>query len=112
VNYHDLAAQYPAIQAEALRRWRNGSQEPVILQDMPIALRVTADGLNVESSHGFSIPVRHFIRGLPHIRAGVLPESLTSGVYKATELTATHFTAGCLTMPITEIERIAKKLGV
>jgi hypothetical protein len=37
---------------------------------------------------------------------------LPVGAYNATELTASHFIADCQTIPLAEIEGIAKKLGL
>jgi hypothetical protein len=112
VNHHDLMAQYPAIQAEALRRWRNGSQEPVILHNLPVALRLSADRRRVETSHGFNIPTRCVPLIVQSVRSGKLPPALPVGAYNATELTAAHFIADCQTIPLAEIEGIAKKLGL
>jgi hypothetical protein len=97
---------------ERLEDWRKGAAA-ISLRDLPAALRLSADGERIETSHSASVPVRHAKRIWQAVQANALPESLQIGQYSTARkaLTATHLRIGCHEIALTELDAIALQLN-
>ena len=114
----ELAERLP----ELLDAWRNGENPPAlaeVLYELPVMLRLSANGAEVETSKGARFPVEHARRGLAFVRAIVAngAEWVRNGHtfhlgHYAIDRIETDGTvrAGCHVVTRTEIERIAPEL--
>jgi hypothetical protein len=109
---------------EDLEKWRRGEATRLGLYHLPVALRLSKDGKQVETSHGAEVPVSRAKRLWNYIRdvkANGIPAN-ASKPYGA-GINLGHFTlneiredgsirAGCHNIAYPEIENIAKQLGL
>ena len=103
-------------EAEALAKWRAHEIQTCGFYNSPIALRITKDKSELETSRGARIPVSHALRGLRFVREVVKrgEEFQTNGhkfplgVYQIDRIeTDGTVKAGCHVIALAEIERIA-----
>lgn len=112
-------AKQAIFDAEMLERWRNGEYTGGFHYGVPVALRLTADKTEVETSKGARIPVSHAKRGLRFVRAVIEKKeeyrrnghTLHLGHYAIDriEVDGTLY-AGCHVISYAEIERLAPAL--
>jgi hypothetical protein len=111
-------AEREAYQAERLVKWRNGETDYTYFE--VTALRLSADGSEVETSRGARIPVEDAKRVWPLLKrckaqgstysAGLSPVKL--GHYSMTGFDGDTLTVGCHKIPFIEVEQIAERLGL
>jgi len=104
-------------QAEALQLWRDGGPRRTHFEKM--ALRLSADGTKVETSHGAEIPVADAKRLWPvieRVRGVGMPPGFAGwrlGDYRLTDIRPDgSIVVGCHDIPYDEIRNIAEKLGL
>jgi hypothetical protein len=106
-------------EAELLARWRTGEVRNSSLYVSPIALRLTQDKTEVETSRGARIPVDHARRVLAVVRRVVERQeafvsnghSIHAGPYKVDRIeTNGTLKAGCHTIALAEMELLAPQL--
>jgi hypothetical protein len=111
-------AEREADQAERLEKWRNGESNYTYFEIT--ALRLSADGSEVETSRGARIPVEDAKRVWPllkrvhdqgaEFKAGLSPIKL--GHYNMTGFDGKTLQVGCHAIPFTEVQQIAERLGL
>ena len=106
-------------QAENIARWRAG-ETVYRLHDVPVMLRLSSDGGDVETSLGVRVPASHAKRLFTSIRRchetgkgfRANGESIAVGVYKVDSIGEDGtLRAGCHVIRWEEIERFAKSQG-
>jgi hypothetical protein len=106
-------------EAESLAKWRIGELRYSSFYNSPIALRLTKDKTEVETSRGARIPVDHALRVLQVVRRVVERgeafvtngHSVHAGPYKIDRIDVDGtLKAGCHTISLAEIERLAPEL--
>lgn len=106
-------------EAESLAAWRAGDSSYRSFYNSPIALRLTKDKTEVETSQGARIPVDHALRVLAVVRRVVERgeafqtngHTIHAGVYKIERIDVDGtLKAGCHTISLAEIERLAPEL--
>lgn len=107
---------------EALPAWLAGNDDyehrNALFSSKETYLRVK--GENVETSRGATFPLAHGLRALPLIRAIVASgevwqrngKTIHLGHYQIDKIEAGQIVAGCHTIPVAEVERLAASLGV
>lgn len=109
--------------AERIAQWRAGSYVPSLhgsLHGLPITLRLSRDGLNVETSHGAEVPIadaRMLLRLVESVRGngGFVDETrgdvIKVGAFRLREIaTNGDTTIGCHSIKWDEIERFKELL--
>jgi hypothetical protein len=106
-------------EAEALAKWRAHEIQTCSFYNSPIALRLTKDKSELETSRGARIPVSHALRGLRFVREVVKRgeafqtngHKFPLGVYQIDRIeTDGTVKAGCHVITLAEIERIAPEI--
>jgi hypothetical protein len=113
--------EWAAKSAEIIAAWRNGDTRARLRDpwNLPVMLRVSSDGTEVETSRGARVPVSHALRGLRFVRAVVSKgetyqrngHTLHLGHYAIDRIDVDGtLHAGCHVISLAEIERIAPTL--
>lgn len=91
----------------------NASQWLSIGDCMPrhALLRLSADGAEVETSQGASVPIADALRAWPLLKDKRAPQ-FDIGHYKPAEVARGNFRIGCHLIPLAEVETIAAQLGL
>ena len=109
--------------AEALPLWLAGQDDyehrNALFNARVTALRITASGDNVETSQGAVFPLAHGLKALPVIRAIVASgkpwqrngKTIHLGHYQIDSIADGVIVAGCHTIPVTEVERLAATIA-
>ena len=106
-------------EAESLAAWRRGEYTGCYFRNSDVALRITPDKTEVETSTGARIPVDHALRVLQVVRRVVERKeafvtnghTIHVGVYKIQKIDVDGtLTAGCHVIKLDEIERLAPEL--
>lgn len=113
--------EWAAKSADIIAAWRDGDTSARLRDpwNLPVMLRVSADGSEVQTSRGASVLVSHALRGLRFVRAVVARgeafetngKTFHLGHYKIERIDIDGtLTAGCHVISYAEIERIAPEL--
>lgn len=127
-------AKAQAEEAERQRKLREKAREKALKKEIAewvagerqhlsgtvgVKLRVSKDGTEIETSHGARIPVEDALKVVPllkHVKEvpnrKIRREGLKLGQYSFTVLTREELVVGCHHIPVSELDRIAKQLGV
>lgn len=97
---------------------KTGYYESEYLFRAPVHMRV--NGEEIETSRGASFPLAHGLKALPIIRAIVASgetwqrngKTIHLGHYQIDRIEGGNIIAGCHTLPVAEVERLAASLGV
>lgn len=97
-------------QKENIEKWRAGEYHGY-LGSMPVMLRVTSDN-DIQTSHGARISMSEGIELYAKLKSGAPVHGLKLGEYTVTAYDNEILTVGCHKVPRSEIEMMAKKLGL
>jgi dsDNA-specific endonuclease/ATPase MutS2 len=106
--------------AKAYEAWKQGQIVLTSFYDFPVALRVSADGANVETSKGADVPVNHARRlwaVIQRIKASGVPYEHNGhtehvGAFRVDSINAEGtLHAGCHTIEFAAMKELADKLG-
>lgn len=95
--------------AAALDQWRSHENSRTFY-DMPIALRVSANGEEIETTRGARIPRPAAVMFWRGLEAGADMTGRHLGAYTISAITADRVVVGCHDIPREEIEKIARAL--
>ena len=127
-------AKAQAEEAERQRKLREKAREKALKKEIAewvagerqhlsgtvgVKLRVSKDGTEIETSHGARIPVEDALKVVPFLKLVkadpkqvLLAPTLKLGQYPFTHMTNEELVVGCHHIPVSELDRIAKQLGV
>ena len=98
-------------QARALDDWERGADTYTnYTYSAPVRLRIKGD--NIETSHGARVPIEEAIALLELIHARKDVSGFKIGYYTVESLNSTILKVGCHRIPMTEVLKIEKLLGV
>ena len=95
-----------------IEKWLNHENPGGYISRDTIYLRISKDKKDVETSNGASIPVSHALILWNRLQKNKEVTGLALGYFKVKSLTEKILQVGCTSIPLPEIEKIARKLNL